>query len=69
MAEGITIEGELVEKLNFEVKPGDIIWNVEKQTLTVPFPTDYIKLYRFLKFQREASLEEKGQWKSERSEK
>ena len=66
MAEGITIEGELVEKLNFEVKPGDVIFNLDEQTVTVPFPTDYKKLYQFLKFQREAYLEAGQQWKSER---
>ena len=69
MGEQDLILGDLVEKLNFEVKPGDVIFNLDKQTVTVPFPTDYKKLYQFLKFQREAYLEEKDQWKSERLEK
>ena len=69
MGEQITITGELVRELNFKVKPGDVVFNLDEQTVTVPFATDYRKLYQFLKFQREAYLEEKDQWKSERSEK
>lgn len=69
MGDESLILGEEINKLNYEVKPGDIVFNVDKQTVVVPFPTDYMKLYQFLKFQREAYLEEKDQWKSERLEK
>lgn len=66
MGEEELILGEEVKELNYKVKEGDVVWNVESGKIVVPFPTEYEKIYKFLKSIREVALESEKTWRSER---